>query len=144
MLFFCPVEANRPPIATTMAEQVAILTEGKGIRQMQGLVVDAPSPRAADGTLTAYLLDCHRSGRAGYRPTVDMGEHGSVLIASLPGKPPSLSLEEAAAVASMRRPHRMAVTEASTTPPAPARIDANKIAQSEKNTVDITAPMPTL
>ena len=61
-----------------------------------------------------------------------------LLCLALGQMPLALSYDGAAVLASA------IAAQASTTPPAPARIDANKIAQSEKNTVDITAPMPTL
>ena len=68
MIYFCPLDNLQAPILTTLADQLAAIAEDGG-RAWQGLCVDAPSPAVASATLTAYLMDCIRSGRPGYSPT---------------------------------------------------------------------------
>lgn len=81
MIFFCPLDDPRKPIRTTLAEQQADLVDGE--RKRHGLVVDAASPRAASATLESYLIDCHRSGRPGYAPSVDIEDREDVPVAIL-------------------------------------------------------------
>jgi len=81
MLFFCPLDNPRKPIRTTLADQQADLVNGE--RKRHGLVVEAATPRDASLTLEAYLIDCHRSGRPGYEPSVSIEERDGVPVATL-------------------------------------------------------------
>lgn len=99
MLFFCPLDNPAAPIRTTLADQRAAMTGWE--RKRQGLAVDAPSARAATDTLRAYLLDCHRSGRPDYAPTVEIEEREGVPVATLIDNVPSPCASEAAAINAM-------------------------------------------
>jgi len=99
MLFFCPLD-NATATPTTLAEQQAAIA-ADGTRARHGLCVDAPSPCAAADTLRAYLLDCHRSGRPGYAPTVELEDREGVPVAMLIDNAPSPCASEAAAISAM-------------------------------------------
>lgn len=103
MLFFCPLDNPAAPSPTVLAEQRALILTGdrNGERDRPGLVVDAPSPCTATATFEAYLLDCHRSGRPGYAPTVEIEEREGVPVARLIDNAPSRCTTETAAIAAM-------------------------------------------
>lgn len=98
MLFFCPLDNPRKPIRTTLAQQKADLVNGE--RKRHGLVVDADTPRAASATLEAYLIDCHRSGRPNYGPSVDIEDRDGVPVATLT-EPPTPTQDDLAAIDTM-------------------------------------------
>ena len=100
MLFFCPLDNPAAPTRTTLADQRDAMTP-EGERKRQGLAVDAPSARAATDTLRAYLLDCHRSGRPDYAPTVEIEEREGVPVATLIDNAPRPCASEAAAINAM-------------------------------------------
>ena len=112
MLFFCPLDNPAAPIRTTLADQRALLTGWE--RKRPGLAIDAPSARAATDTLRAYLLDCHRSGRPGYAPTVEIEEREGVPVATLIDNAPSPCATETAAINAM-------VANAARKKPGPAK-----------------------
>lgn len=103
MLFFCPLDNPAAPSPAVLAEQRALILAGdrNGERDRPGLVVDAPSPCAATATLEAYLLDCHRSGRPGYVPTVEIEDREGVPVAKLIDNAPRRSATETAAITAM-------------------------------------------
>lgn len=102
MLFFCPLDAPRSPTQTTLAEQQALILTGdrNGQRERYGLTVDAPSARAASLTLESYLIDCHRSGRPGYTPSVTIEDREGVPVATLI-EAPDLKPDDIAALETM-------------------------------------------
>lgn len=102
MLFFCPIDAPRSPLTTTLAEQQALILTGdrNGQRERHGLAVDATSARAASLTLEAYLIDCHRSGRPGYTPSVTIEDREGVPVATLI-EAPDLKPDDIAALETM-------------------------------------------
>jgi hypothetical protein len=97
MLFFCPLDNIHQPTLTTLAEQQAAIAKD-GTRQRQGLCVEADSARAATDTITAYLLDCVRSGRSDYAPTVEIEDRDGVPVASLMEGAPIPTPAEAAGI----------------------------------------------
>lgn len=99
MLFFCPLDNPAAPIRTTLVDQRAAAPAWE--RKRPGLAVDAPSARAATDTLRAYLLDCYRSGRPGYAPTVEIEEREGVPVATMIDNAPSPCATEAAAINAM-------------------------------------------
>lgn len=100
MIYFCPLDNLQAPILTTLADQLAAIAEDGG-RAWQGLCVDAPSPAVASATLTAYLMDCIRSGRAGYSPSVTMEERECVPVATIIDGAPRPTPPESAAIAAI-------------------------------------------
>lgn len=100
MLFFCPLDNPAAAERTTLDAQRAAMTP-EGERKRQGLAIDAPSARAATDTLRAYLLDCHRSGRPDYAPTVEIEEREGVPVATLINDAPRPCTSEAAAINAM-------------------------------------------
>jgi hypothetical protein len=97
MLFFCPLDNIHQPTPTTLAEQQAAIAQD-GTRKRQGLCVDALNKKAATDTITAYLLDCIRSGYPGYAPTVEMEDRDGVPVASLMDGAPTPTPAEAAGI----------------------------------------------
>jgi hypothetical protein len=97
MLFFCPLNQINNPIPTNLADQRAAIAED-GAREIQGLCVDAPTPSIASDTVTSYLLDCIRSGRPGYAPTVTMEDRDGVPVATIIDGAPLPTPAERAAV----------------------------------------------
>jgi len=97
MLFFCPIDDINQPTLTTLAEQQAAITQD-GTRKRQGLCVEADSAKAATDTVTAYLLDCIRSGQETYRPTVEMEDRDGVPVATLMDDAPTPTRAETAGI----------------------------------------------
>jgi hypothetical protein len=97
MLFFCPIDNIHQPMLTTLAEQQAAIAQD-GTRKRQGLCVEADSAKAATDTITSYLLDCVRSGRSDYAPTVEMTDRDGVPVASLMDGAPTPTHAEAAGI----------------------------------------------
>jgi hypothetical protein len=101
MLFFCPLDNIHQPTPTTLAEQRKAIAQD-GTRKRQGLCVDALNKKAATDTVTAYLLDCIRSGYPGYAPTVEIADRDGVPVASLMDGAPTPTRAEAAALAALQ------------------------------------------
>ena len=97
MLFFCPLDNINQPARTTLAEQQAAIAPD-GTRKRQGLCVEAPDAKAATDTVTAYLLDCIRSGQETYRPTVEIEDMDGVPVATLMDGAPTPTPAETAGI----------------------------------------------
>jgi hypothetical protein len=142
MLFFCPLDNINQPARTTLAEQQAAIA-ADGSRSRQGLCVDAPSPGAAADTMRAYLLDCIRSGRPGYAPTVELDDREGVPVATLAGDTPIPSPSEAAAITAMTARAKQAMERPAAKAPAndtdapPVKVPGQPRTETEEQGTDL-------